>query len=108
LPAQQGSAAITTSDDGSPAQYDNLQLKAYAAHGAYPELAAATPPINPSSGRRDYATWDAYFQDQSYLGSKPTTGWAYTPGAPAAHVDAYLLIAAGPDGVFGTADDIRN
>jgi hypothetical protein len=33
--------------------------------------------------------------------STPTRAWPYRP-------DSYLLISAGPDGFYGTEDDIRN
>jgi hypothetical protein len=98
LPSTASRPAITTSDDGAPAQYDNNQLRAYGK--AYPELLGKTPPKNPSTGKPDYASWDAYFEDPA------TIGPGLTPQAR--HADSYLLISPGADGVFGTADDISN
>jgi hypothetical protein len=100
--------AITASDDASKGpyyEYDNGELTAYG--NAYPELMGKTPPINPTTGIQDFATWDAYFQDPSVITDSPPHQYVSTPTpTPSRRWNTYILISPGPDGIFGTADDI--
>jgi hypothetical protein len=110
----QANYRICTTDDDTPAQYDNAQLAAY--KSLYPELANCTshgkPAKNNVTGKQDYATWDAFFADPGSVnlqgGAIPTNLPAGSNIPTARHADTYLLISPGVYGQFGTVDNIFN
>lgn len=103
--AATGATAGTTTNSGitvsgttsGSAQYDEGQLKSYGFVFPPVDLFGA-PLLDPSSGNSYYPKADAYFQD-------PNTT---SPNLVARHRNGYFLISAGPDGLFGTSDDITN
>ncbi|HEX4124341.1 MAG TPA: prepilin-type N-terminal cleavage/methylation domain-containing protein [Tepidisphaeraceae bacterium] len=101
LRARAGVVCSTTTDtmlnlinqtNAAGCQYDENQLAPYGWTANTVSLTAFPPPTAPGS---DYA----YNQDETYFANPGV--W----GAPQGK-DGYILISAGPDGIYGTHDDI--
>ncbi|MGN6727650.1 MAG: hypothetical protein ACTHLZ_17155, partial [Tepidisphaeraceae bacterium] len=98
-----GFISYTGSATPNSPQYDILQLAAY----GFPQSDTGKPDPNGTKTISDYYPATGYLPAglPAYFGnSELSTSTTLVPQ----HKDQYILISAGPDGLYGTADDIRN
>jgi prepilin-type N-terminal cleavage/methylation domain-containing protein len=86
-------------------------LAAIEANPAFPSSAVKAGPANPNPGPQqttNLADAFAYFCNQSIAPTNITSGALINYSAHPRAVDQFILISAGPDGIYGTTDDITS